>query len=483
MNYVLSIDQSTQSTKAILFDEKGKIIKRVDKKHRQIINELGYVSHDPIEIVENTCEVVAELVNKCGIDHQDIQAVGISNQRETTVMWDEKGNPYADAVVWQCSRASEIVKRYEAYKDEIFEITGLVLSPYFPASKMRWLMENVKPKGKVHFGTIDSWLIYCLTNGQSYKTDASNASRTQLYDIHTGTWSKRLCDLFEIKIDSLPEVCDSNAIYGMTDFGGRLKKQVPICGVLGDSHAALFGQGCHTEGQVKTTLGTGSSIMMNIGHQYKKSQNGCTTSLAWQIDGNREYVFEGNINYAGAVISWIQNDLELISEPNDTIEAIANSNMEDQTVLIPAFSGLSAPYWNEEVRGMFYGMSRTTRKNELIKATVESIAYQITDILNAMASDSGLALAEVKTDGGPSKNTYLMQFLSDMARTKVLVSKQEELSAIGVAYLAGISAGIYNKDEIFAQREYIEYTREMDITTWKKHMDRWYDAIHCLLRK
>lgn len=482
MNYVLSIDQSTQSTKAVLFDENGKIIKRVDKKHRQIINELGYVSHDPIEIYHNTCEAVAQLVNECQIDHQDIQAVGISNQRETTVMWDDEGKPLADAVVWQCSRASEIVKRYESYKDEIFEITGLVLSPYFPASKIRWLMENVQHVGHVHFGTIDSWLIYCLTNGQSFKTDTSNASRTQLFDIHSGTWSKRLCDLFEIDMNSLPEVCDSNAYYGTTDFG-FLEKKVPICGVLGDSHAALFGQGCHAEGQVKTTLGTGSSIMMNIGHEYKKSNNGCTTSLAWRVDGVMEYVFEGNINYAGAVISWLQNDLELIKEPNETIEAIAHSNPEDQTVLIPAFSGLSAPYWNEEVRGMFYGMSRTTKKNELIKAAVESIAYQITDILNAMASDSGLVLAEVKTDGGPSKNTYLMQYLCDMARTTVLVSKQEELSAIGAAYMAGISAGVYQKDEIFAQREYIKYTREMDIATWKKRMDRWYEAIHCLLKK
>ena len=482
MSYILSIDQSTQSTKALLFDQKGNIVKRVDKKHKQIINEQGYVSHDPIEIYKNTIAAVKELINTSNINNKEIKALGICNQRETTLIWDDEGKPLADAVVWQCSRASEIVKRYEEYKEEIYDITGLVLSPYFPASKMRWLIENVKPKGKYYFGTMDTWLIYCLTNKISYKTEATNASRTQLFDIHTGNWSERLCNLFGIDLNSLPEVCDSNSCFGYTDFEGYLETKIPIYAVLGDSHAALYGQGCHKEGQVKTTLGTGSSIMMNIGHEYRKSSNGLTTSLAWKIDGVTEYVFEGNINYAGAVISWIQNDLGLIKDPNETITAINNSNAEDETVLVPAFSGLSAPYWNEDVRAMFYGMSRTTKKNELIKAAVESIAYQITDVLNAMAGDSGIALSEVKTDGGPSKNAYLMQFLSDMARTTVLVSAQEELSAIGVAYLAGITAGIYRKEEIFAQREYGIYRRKMEIDTWKKHMDRWYNALQTLIK-
>lgn len=238
MSYVLSVDQSTQGTKAVLFDENGEIVKRVDKKHRQIINELGYVSHDPQEIYTNTLDVVRDLINQCEVDHKDIKALGISNQRETTLMWDESGKPLADAIVWQCSRASDIAKQYVDYKDEIFDITGLVLSPFFPACKMRWLIKNVKPTGKYFFGTIDTWLVYCLTNHKVYKTDASNASRTQLLDIHTGKWSKKLCDLFEINMDSLPEVCDSNACYGYTDFDGFLDNQIPIYAVLGDSHAA-----------------------------------------------------------------------------------------------------------------------------------------------------------------------------------------------------------------------------------------------------
>ena len=251
--------------------------------------------------------------------------------------------------------------------------------------------------------------------------------------------------------------------------------------MLGDSHAALFGQGCHREGQVKTTLGTGSSIMMNIGKEYKKSKNGLTTSLAWRRDGVMEYVFEGNVNYAGAVITWMKDDLGLISCPEDTTEAIKNSNPEDETVLVPAFSGLSAPYWKEDVRAMFYGMSRTTTKNELIKAAVESIAYQITDVLTAMENDSGLALDELKADGGPSKNEYLMQFLSDIAGEKVLVSSREELSAIGAAYMAGIAAGVYDEEKLFAKRDYITYNQKLENLQQEKYIKRWKDAVGTLL--
>lgn len=482
MNYVLSIDQSTQSTKAILFDEEGMIVKRVDRKHRQIINELGYISHDPIEIYENTLAVVKELITFCGVQHCDIKALGISNQRETTLIWDDQGTPLSDAVVWQCSRSSDIVQRMTNHHEEIYEITGLVLSPYFPASKMRWLIESVKPTGSYHIGTMDSWLLYRLTNNKVCKTDASNASRTQLFDIHTGTWSKRLCDLFEIDMNSLPEVCDSNAFFGTTDFDGFLDQPIPILSVMGDSHAALYGQGCHKEQQVKVTLGTGSSIMMNIGHQDRRSKHGLTTSLAWRINGQMSYVWEGNINYTGAVISWLQHDLGLIADPNDTITAIQKSNPKDETILIPAFSGLSAPYWNEQAKGMFYGMSRTTTKNELIKAGVESIAYQIHDVLDAMAQDCRKPLLEVKTDGGPSKNTYLMQFLSDLVKTTVLVSTQEELSAIGVAYMAGIQAGIYKEHDIFTKRSYITYETNMKDSERNMLMDRWKKAIRVLLK-
>lgn len=482
MKYVISVDQSTQATKAVLFDESGILIKRIDKKHDQLINELGYVSHNPLQIYENVAYLIKELVVVTGINKNDVVALGISNQRETTVMFDSNGNPLADAVVWQCSRAKDIAKEYVQYNDLIFKTTGIPLSPYFPACKMKWLLNNVEHGQDYKFGTIDTWLIYKLTKGESFKTDTSNASRTQLYDLHTGKWSSELCKLFGIKEESLAQICDSDALFGYTDVDHFFEKPIPIRGVLGDSHAALFGHGCHSPGQVKTTLGTGSSIMMNIGEKEQLSTNGLVTSIAYSMSNKRLFAIEGNINYAGAVVTWLKDDLQLIEKPSDTSEAIKNANFNDDTVLVPAFTGLGAPYWMMDLKGMFYGMSRTTRKNELIKAGVESIAYQITDVLNAMASDTGIPLKELKADGGPSKNEYLMQFLSETARTSVCVSHQEELSAIGAAYMAGISAGLYNKDTLFNNLEYSVYNYQFDTNRWKKIMDNWYDAIHIITK-
>ena len=263
MKYVLSIDQSTQGTKALLLNEDGNIVKRADLKHRQLINELGYVSHDPMEIYENTIKVIRQVIEDAQINKKDVACLGISNQRETTVMWDKSGKPYDNAIVWQCSRAKEIAERYADKSELIYTITGLPLSPYFPACKMKWFLENVK-HNEYLFGTIDSWLIYKLTKGKSFKTDTTNASRTQLYDLEKGEWSKELCELFGINMKSLPEICDCDSNFGFTDFEGYLGEEIPVCGVMGDSHAALFGQGCHNKGQVKVTLGTGSSIMMNM---------------------------------------------------------------------------------------------------------------------------------------------------------------------------------------------------------------------------
>lgn len=479
--YILGIDQSTQGTKAILFDEKGNLIARADRRHEQLINEKGYISHNPMDLYWNTLASSGDVIRKAGIDPGQIAAIGISNQRETTLMWDENGNPLDNAVVWQCSRASEVIEQFRILEDEIRQISGLVLSPYYPAGKMRWLLDHalsdLEKMPKIHLGTVDSWLVYKLTGGKEFKTDASNASRTQLFDLQTGNWSPRLCEIFGINPDWLPRIVDSNALFGYTDLDGLLPGPVAIHAVMGDSHAALYGQGCHEKGQVKTTMGTGSSIMMNIGDTCTMSKRGLSTSLAWRIDGVTEYAFEGNINYAGAVISWLQDDLGLVRDAKETEELARRANPLDETIFVPAFSGLSAPYWDEKARGMICNMSRTTGRKEIVKAALESIAYQITDILNAMASDSALALREVKVDGGPTKNRYLMEFLSNIAHTNVLVSCQEELSAIGAAYLAGISCGVYHKEDLFAMRDYQVYTPVMDMTEWKKRMDRWYDAI------
>lgn len=484
--YILGIDQSTQGTKAVLFDADGVLIGRADRRHEQLVNEKGHISHNPMDLYWNTLAASTDVIRQTGIDPGEVAAIGISNQRETTICWDENGNPIDNAVVWQCSRSSEVIEQFRPYEDEIRQISGLVLSPYYPAGKMRWLLDHNphhQQAKQIHLGTVDSWLVYKLTNGASFVTDASNASRTQLFDLQTGGWSPRLCEIFGIEPDWLPTILDSNALFGYTDLGGLLPRPIPIHAVMGDSHAALFGQGCHEKGQVKTTLGTGSSIMMNIGSIPAFSSRGLSTSLAWRIDGLTQYAFEGNINYAGAVITWLQDDLGLVDNAKESEELARQANPCDETILVPAFSGLGAPHWDENARAMICNMSRTTGRKEIVKAGLESIAYQITDVLNAMASDSGLALREVKVDGGPTKNRYLMEFLSDMAHTNVKVSKQEELSAIGAAYLAGIAVGLYRQEDLFANRDYQTYYPTMEQDEWKVRMDRWYDAIERIQRE
>lgn len=477
MKYIIGIDQSTQATKAVLFDETGKFVDRADRKHEQIINDKGWVSHDLIEIYQNTVRSVRDVIEKTGIDKGDIAAFGISNQRETTAIWDTNGNPLERAVVWQCNRAEQIVKRYQSLSEIIYEKTGLPLSPYFPAAKMTWLIEHTAHTGKYCLGTIDSWLIYKLTGGERFCTDYSNASRTQLFNLHSLCWDKDLCKLFGINMETLPEVCDSNACFGYTDLEGYFERKIPIHGVMGDSHAALFGQRCHCPGMVKATYGTGSSIMMNAGDSFIKSRAGLATSLAWSMDGQVEYVLEGNINYAGAVISWLIKDMHLINEAQEAEDYAAKAHPKDTTILVPAFTGLGAPYWKENAKAMLYGMSRTTGQAEIVKAAVESIAFQVMDVLRAMKDDSGRKIQEICVDGGPTKNRYLMQFQSDMADTKISVSRQEELSAIGSAYMAGIAAGVYEKETVFANIGYDFYEPQMEKETRKKRQSLWKEAV------
>ena len=319
--YIISIDQSTQGTKALLFDKTGSLIKRTDKTHKQIINEKGWVSHDPSEIYQNTIEVVKRLIEEANINKENIAGVGISNQRETSLAWDKQtGEPVGQAIVWQCARAVEICERVEkkGQAENIRRKTGMNLSPYFPASKIAWILENVEgarekaDKGEICHGTIDSWLLYKLTNGKAYKTDYSNASRTQLFNIFELKWDEEICGMFGIDVKNLPEICDSNSYFGETDFEGLLPHPVPIHGVLGDSHGSLFGQGCLKPGMIKSTYGTGSSIMMNIGEKPVLSTHGVVTSLAWSMNGKVNYVLEGNLNYTGAVITWLKDDLEII---------------------------------------------------------------------------------------------------------------------------------------------------------------------------
>lgn len=457
MKYILGIDQSTQGTKAILADEQGRITARADKSHRQLVSECGWVSHDLNEIYENVRTAVQEVVCKSGIDKNQIKAIGISNQRETTAAWDRKGNPLAQAVVWQCSRAKEIAGEVqEQWGTMIKERTGLAPSPYFPAAKMAWLLQNEEAlqgrlKEEICLGTIDSWLICRLTKGAAFKTDYSNASRTQLFNIHTLQWDEEICNLFGIPVECLPEVCGSDSLFGMTDLEGWLDQKIPIHSAMGDSHAALFGQGCHRPGMIKTTYGTGSSIMMNTGSRCVSSSHGLAASLAWGIGGSVDYVLEGNINYTGAVVTWLKDEVGLIRSAAETEAAAREANPNDRTVLVPAFSGLSAPYWNDSARAVLYGMTRITGRNEIIRAALNSIAMQIQAVLEAMEKDSGMEIRELRVDGGPTRNAYLMQAQSDLSGLRVAVSETEELSALGAALLAGIGAGLYRKADLFRE--------------------------------
>lgn len=484
--YVLGIDQSTQGTKVMLFDEAGKALHRVDMSHRQIIDDKGWVEHDPEEIWENILVITKQLLEKTKVNSQNIAAVGISNQRETAMAWSlETGKPVYNAIVWQCARGTAICNRLDknGFGDIVKQKTGLAFSPYFSAAKLAWIVENVPEakelmeQDKLAMGTMDSWLVYKLTGGKAHKTDFSNASRTELFNINELKWDEEICNAFGISVKALPQVCDSDALYGETDFDGILEKKVPISGVFGDSHAALYGQGCHAPGMIKATYGTGSSVMMNIGSKPIFSQKGLVTSLAWSLDGKPEYVLEGNINYTGASISWLKDNVGLIDSAGETGSLAQSANPTDKTYFVPAFSGLGAPHWDSEATGMFTGITRVTGRAELVKAVVDSIAYQIADITRLMEEESGKELQGLRVDGGPTRNKYLMQFQADILDRPVEVPDAEELSAMGAAYGAGIAIGIYDRQKVFSGIRRMKYTN--DISDEQRHslLKGWEQAV------
>ena len=489
--YVLGIDQSTQGTKGLLFDEEGALLCRSDLPHKQYIDEKGWVEHDPEEIYANTVQVVKDLVKKAGIDKNEIEVLGISNQRETALVWDRAtGKPVYNAVVWQCARGAKICEEIEkaGHAELIRSHTGLQLSPYFSAAKIAWVLQNVPgakeraERGELCCGTVDSWLVYQLTGGKEFRTDYSNASRTQMFHIGNLVWDPEVCALFGIPVSCLAELTDSDGLFGYTDFDGYLDCPIPIRGVLGDSHGALFGQGCVEKGMIKTTYGTGSSIMMNIGSEPVYSRQ-VVTSLAWKMNGEVNYVLEGNINYTGAVITWLKDDLQLISSPGESEELADQANPADHTYLVPAFSGLGAPYWDSKAAATITGMTRTTKRAEIVRAGLDCIAYQITDVICAMSEESGIAIGELRVDGGPTRNRYLMQFQSDIADVTVQVPSAEELSGIGAAYAAGIAAGIYRREELFTRMSRTRFVPAMDKETRQNKYRGWKQAVSQVLTK
>ena len=484
--YILSIDQSTQGTKAILLDGEGQLVLRRDLPHRQLIDEKGWVGHDAEEIARNIFKAARMAVEDSGIDRGQIAAVAVTNQRESVAVWDrDTGKPVCESIVWQCNRAAPLCRRIQERGDypEIQRRTGLVPSPYFSAGKIAWVLEQVPgvreraEQGKICVGTMDCWTIWQLTGGKVHRTDCSNASRTQLFNIHTMEWDGELCRIFGIPPSVLPQVCDSDGAYGETDLGGLLDHPVPIRGAIGDSHAALFAHGCLEVGSCMAGHGTGTCVMMNIGQEPVLSQNGVNTTVAWRLNGRSVYALEGVVNYAGAVTTWLKDGLGLVDTPAETEALSYAANPGDRTYLVPAFTGIGAPYWDDEASACFVGMSRLTGRAELVRAGIESIGYQVADIVRAMERDAGFAADEVRMAGGPTRNKYLMQFQSDIMALPVVLGKNEELVAIGAGQIAGLSMGLYDLAELEKRRRTQTYLPKMDPAERRSRLEGWERAV------
>ncbi|QNN44232.1 glycerol kinase GlpK [Pedobacter roseus] len=450
--YILSIDQGTTSSRAIIFNHDGEIVAIAQKEFTQIYPKAGWVEHDPMEIWSTQLAVVTEVIVKASLTVNDISAIGITNQRETTVVWDkETGMPIYNAIVWQDRRTSAYCDEVKAkgLANKIQEKTGLIIDSYFSATKARWILENVEgarekaEAGKLAFGTIDTWLIWKLTAGEKHVTDVTNASRTMLYNIHTLSWDEELLELFSIPKEMLPEVKSSSEVYGETA-GRILAAKIPIAGIAGDQQSALFGQMCTEIGMVKNTYGTGCFMLMNIGKKPKISDNNLLTTIAWQINGEVNYALEGSIFIGGAVVQWLRDEMGFISRSAD-VETLAKKVKDtDGVYVVPAFAGLGAPHWDQHARGTITGLTRGTNKSHIARAALESIAYQTMDVLKAMEADAGVNIAELRVDGGATANDLLMQFQADLLNCEVIRPEVTEVTAIGAAYLAGLATGFWD---------------------------------------
>lgn len=456
--YIMALDQGTTSSRAILFNRQGEIIKIAQKEFTQIYPKGGWVEHDPMEIWGSQSGVMREVIETAGIAPSEIASIGITNQRETTVVWDKHtGKPIYNAIVWQCRRTSDICDdlKNRGLEDKIKEKTGLLIDAYFSATKVKWILDNVEgarekaQNGELLFGTIDTWLIWNLTRGKVHVTDYSNASRTMMYNIKQLKWDEDILRELGIPKTMLPEVKPSSYVYGNTDEQMLAGARIPISGCAGDQQAALFGQTCFEEGTAKNTYGTGCFLLMNTGENLVKSKHGLLTTIAWGIDDKIEYALEGSIFMGGASIQWLRDELRMIKTAEDS-EKYATRVLDTNGVyIVPAFTGLGAPYWDMYARGTMVGLTRGAKKEHIIRATLESIAYQTKDVLKAMEQDSNIKLKLLKVDGGASKNNFLMQFQSDILNVEIDRPKVVETTALGAAYLAGLSVGFYkSKDEI-----------------------------------
>lgn len=485
--YILAFDQGTTSSRAILFDHQGSIVSLAQKEFEQIFPKPGWVEHDPNEIWSSQTGVAAEAVTRAGIRTGSIAAIGITNQRETTVVWDKNtGRPVYNAIVWQDRRTASITDKLKAdgLEETFRKKTGLVLDPYFSGTKVKWILDNVDDarrkaeKGDLLFGTIDSWLIWKMTDGEVHVTDVTNASRTLLYNIHENHWDDDLLKILDIPPSMLPEVRSCSEVYGETA-GEIFAAKLPIAGIAGDQQAALFGQVCTSKGMAKNTYGTGCFMLMNTGEQPISSENKLLTTIAWQLNGKTEYALEGSVFIGGAVVQWLRDGLGVIQNSSDVERLAAQVQSADGIYLVPAFSGLGAPHWDPHARGTIAGITRGTNTSHIARAALEAIAFQSADLLKAMVSDSGIDLRELRVDGGASVNTLLMQFQADLLNVPVVRPKITETTALGSAYLAGLAVDFWRDVDEIADQWTIDETfePEMDRSRIEEHYAGWHKAV------
>nr|WP_208404337.1 glycerol kinase GlpK [Saccharococcus thermophilus] len=459
--YILALDQGTTSSRAILFNQKGEIVHIAQREFTQYFPKPGWVEHNANEIWGSVLAVIASVLSEAEIKPEQVAAIGITNQRETTVVWDKhSGLPIYNAIVWQSRQTADICEqlKQQGYDDLFREKTGLLIDPYFSGTKVKWILDNVEgarekaEKGDLLFGTIDTWLIWKLSGGRAHVTDYSNASRTLLFNIHTLQWDEEILTILGIPKSMLPEVRPSSEVYAKTIPYHFFGVEVPIAGAAGDQQAALFGQECFAEGMAKNTYGTGCFMLMNTGEKAVQSKHGLLTTIAWGIDGKVEYALEGSIFVAGSAIQWLRDGLRMLKQAADSEAYAEKVDSTDGVYVVPAFVGLGTPYWDSDVRGAVFGLTRGTTKEHFIRATLESLAYQTKDVLAAMEADSGIALKTLRVDGGAVKNNFLMQFQSDMLGVPVERPVINETTALGAAYLAGLAVGYWkDRDEIAVQ--------------------------------
>ena len=483
--YILALDQGTTSSRAILFDEEQNMVGVAQKEFPQLYPQEGWVEHDPMEIWSSQYAVMMEVIAKTGVSPADIAAIGITNQRETTILWERAtGRPIANAIVWQCRRTAPLVDRLleEGLGKHIRKTTGLVPDAYFSATKIKWLLDRVEGarerarRGEILFGTVDTWLLWKLTGGAVHVTDVTNASRTMLFDIHRLDWDDTLLQALDIPRAMLPEVRDSSAVYGYADLGGA---KVPIAGIAGDQQAALFGQTCFAPGEAKNTYGTGCFLLMNTGETPCESRNGLITTVAAGLNGRAEYALEGSVFVGGAVIQWLRDELRFLTESRDA-EYYAQKVADTGGVyLVPAFTGLGAPYWDMYARGCLIGLTRGTRREHIIRAAQESIAYQVADLVQAMERDTGVPLKALRADGGASRDGFLMQFQADILDRSVLRPVVRETTALGAAYLAGLAVGVWrDREELRGLwKRDAEFQPEMDPARRETLLQGWHRAV------